>query len=231
MNVESFLQHRALHGFPWTAAHYGFRALRKVTACEILRVFVSDGSPVSDGQVDGYVTRELTPDEVQGCPLTLPQGQEFAAAMKGGARCFVSIFGHRVVGYTFYSRQSVPLRPGLSLTIPPECDYSHGSYTAPDHRGKDSLWLERIAVRSLIDKLLCIAPWHGTWRWTIGLQSRSVTGSLARESLATRPTSRWVASSLLAQALRARNSGFPWSADFGIRPSSRAFRAELQEFW
>lgn len=169
MTVKSFLRHKALHGFPWTAAHYGFRALRKVTACEILRVFVSDGSPVGDGQVEGYVTRELMPDEVQGCPLILPQGQEFAAAMAGGARCFVNIFGHRVVGYTFYSRQSVPLRPGLSLTIPPECDYSHGSYTAPDHRGK-GLAMARADSRKIADRQAAV---HRPLAWYVAVDNRA----------------------------------------------------------
>ena len=62
---------------------------------------------VSPEDYDAWTTNEL--------PFNDPK---VIAAIEGGARCFVNIFGHRVVGYTFYSRQSVPIR-GVGETRAP----------------------------------------------------------------------------------------------------------------
>ena len=176
MDLKQAVLHKTRHGLLATTVHYGFVALRKVTPCEILRVFVADGTPVGDGQVSGYVTRELTLEEAHGHSITLPRTPDFAAAIKRGDRCFVNIFERRVVGHTFTSPQAIPIHPGLSLGIPPEFDYSYGSYTAPEHRGK-RLTLARSDSRKIANQKNGL---HRPLAWYVAVDNYGSLAALAR---------------------------------------------------
>lgn len=139
------------HGLPATLFHYGFSAVRKVTSCSILRVFTADEQPVGDGQVPGYVTRELTLEDLESESLDPHNTQDVRSALQRGHRCFANLVDRTIVGHTLYASRTGPSWDGHELVIPAGFDYAYHSYTDPEHRGK-RLTLARADTRKHTDR-------------------------------------------------------------------------------
>lgn len=124
------------HGLPATLVHYGFSAVRKVAPCSILRVFTADGRPSGDGQVPGYVTRELTLEDLESESLDPHNTQDVRSALQRGHRCFANLVDQTIVGHTLYASDTGPVWNDHELVIPAGFDYGYNSHTDPEHRGK-----------------------------------------------------------------------------------------------
>ena len=139
------------HGLRRTVFHYGFSVIRRFAPFEVLCLFTADGEPTGNGQVPGYVTREVTLEEFEIGTTTLRGNHDHSSVFQRGDRCFANAVGEKIVGYTLYARRSSRILKDLELHFPEGFEYGYASYTDPDHRGK-GLALARSDTRKWADR-------------------------------------------------------------------------------
>lgn len=135
MNVAKLREHVKYHGPLRTALAYSFGLLRRFFDFDIMRVESAGGGPTRSSVIKPYVTREVTAYEYGEGVKGLEGDHERPWAFDRGDLCIANFLGDEMVGYTFYTISTTPVRPGIIFRFPDTLVYTYGSYVTPAHRG------------------------------------------------------------------------------------------------